>query len=196
MATIKISLEFWSWKNTLLCYHPHWTYLTPKCKGNSSFWWIEKYIYKNDDGMSALTLLRMRMGGGGGLGGATKEAPTSFSSVTSSNVRVSPQNFLTSSFNIFVTLLKVSRPCLISVLNCWTWSKTTSQKICFLVKSLWNQSYDNLSHRYARVTKLRWHDNDWIYNIIHDCWWPHEQKLRCHSICFGILNYFKEIWSS
>ena len=32
--------------------------------------------------------------------------PTSFSSVTSANVRVSPQNFLTFSFNPFATLVK------------------------------------------------------------------------------------------
>ena len=40
------------------------------------------------------------MGGGGFL------PPTSFSPVTSKNVRISPQNFLTFSFNTFVTLVK------------------------------------------------------------------------------------------
>ena len=40
----------------------------------------------------------------------------SFSSVTSTNARASPQNFLTFSFNVFVT---------------WTWTKNTHQKKCF-----------------------------------------------------------------
>ena len=42
-----------------------------------------------------------RGGGGGRLGGC----PTSFSSVTSTNIRISPQNFLTFSFNPFTTLV-------------------------------------------------------------------------------------------
>ena len=40
-------------------------------------------------------------------GGGQKGPPTSFSSVTSTNVGISPQNFLTFSlsFNLFTTLL-------------------------------------------------------------------------------------------
>ena len=39
-------------------------------------------------------------------GGGCKKAPsTSFSSVTSANVEVSPRNFLTFSFNLFSTLV-------------------------------------------------------------------------------------------
>ena len=34
-----------------------------------------------------------------------KKTPTSFSPVTSANVDISPQNFVTFSFNIFVTLV-------------------------------------------------------------------------------------------
>ena len=37
----------------------------------------------------------------GGGGGGKKASPTSFSPVTSTNVRVSPQDFLTFSFNPF-----------------------------------------------------------------------------------------------
>ena len=39
------------------------------------------------------------------IGGSKRLYPTSFSSVTSSNVGVSPQNFLTFSFNPFATLV-------------------------------------------------------------------------------------------
>ena len=42
-------------------------------------------------------------GEGGGRG--VKKPPTSFSSVTSANVGISPQNFLTFSFNPFATLV-------------------------------------------------------------------------------------------
>ena len=38
-------------------------------------------------------------------GGGQKDPPTSFSPVTSTNVRIKPQNFLTFSFNPFATLV-------------------------------------------------------------------------------------------
>ena len=42
----------------------------------------------------------------GGVGGGTKSAPpTSFSTVTSANVGISPQNFLTFTFHPFATLV-------------------------------------------------------------------------------------------
>ena len=41
---------------------------------------------------------------GGGGGGDQKEPPTSFSPVTSTNVGISPQNFLTFSFNLFCNI--------------------------------------------------------------------------------------------
>ena len=47
-------------------------------------------------------------GGGGGWGGVVrgqKGPPTSFSSVTSVNVEISHQNFLSFSFNPFITLV-------------------------------------------------------------------------------------------
>ena len=50
-----------------------------------------------------LTLFRMERGGWGG--GGKKAPPTSFSSVTSTNIGISPQNFLTFSFNPFATLV-------------------------------------------------------------------------------------------
>ena len=51
-------------------------------------------------------------GGGGVLGvgvcvdgGEAKRPPTSFSPVTATNVRLSPQNFSTFSFSLFATLV-------------------------------------------------------------------------------------------
>ena len=38
-------------------------------------------------------------------GGGAKDSPTSFSPVTPTNVRISPKNFLTFSFNPFDTLV-------------------------------------------------------------------------------------------
>ena len=49
-----------------------------------------------------LTLFRI---GGGGGGGCKKSLRTSFSALISTNVGTSTQNFLTFSFNPFVTLL-------------------------------------------------------------------------------------------
>ena len=43
--------------------------------------------------------------GGGGGGGGKKASPTSFFSLISANVGISPQNFLTFSFNTFDTLV-------------------------------------------------------------------------------------------
>ena len=42
---------------------------------------------------------------GGGVGGVEKRPPTSFSTVTSTNVKLSLQNFLTFSFNLFDRLV-------------------------------------------------------------------------------------------
>ena len=39
-------------------------------------------------------------------GGDKKALPTSFSAVTFTNIRISPQNFLTFSFNLFATLIQ------------------------------------------------------------------------------------------
>ena len=44
-------------------------------------------------------------GGRGGGGGDKKATANSFSSVTSANVGISPQNILTFTFNLFTTLL-------------------------------------------------------------------------------------------
>ena len=48
----------------------------------------------------SIPLTQFKMGGG-----EKKGPPTSFSSVTSTNVRISPQNFLTFRFGLFATLL-------------------------------------------------------------------------------------------
>ena len=82
---------------------------------------------------------------GGGInpiqdgGGRKKPPPTSFSPVTSTNVGLSPQNFLT---NPLPRWCKTSRSYLVLVPNYWTWTKITSQKSGFsgeiLVKlTLW-----------------------------------------------------------
>ena len=72
-----------------------------------------------------------------GGGGCKKTPSTSFSPVTSTNVRISPQNFLTFSFNPFPTLMYnfktmscVSRKLL--NLN----QDHPSKKVVFLVKSI------------------------------------------------------------
>ena len=106
-----------------------------------------------------------------GEGGGQTSPPlaTSFSPVTSTNVRISPQNFLTFSFNPFVTLLQnfkfapSASPKLLN-LN----QDHPSRKAIFLVKSLQNWGYYNFSHRNAAVTKLWSYDH--IYNIIWITW--------------------------
>ena len=78
-----------------------------------------------------LTLFRMKR--------RQKGPPTSFSSVTSSNLGIRPQNFLTFSFNHFAALvqhfkfstnasLKLLNLNVMPVSNYWTWTKTTPQK--------------------------------------------------------------------
>ena len=61
--------------------------------------------------------------------GEQKGPRTIFSSVTSTNVRISPHNFLTYSFDLFVTPGSIPYP--VPVPNYWTWAKITPQKIVF-----------------------------------------------------------------
>ena len=62
---------------------------------------------------------------------------TSFSPATSTNVGISPLNFLTFSFNLFATLVWNFKFYLLPVANYWTWTiDQLSKKACFLVKSL------------------------------------------------------------
>ena len=69
--------------------------------------------------------------------GGQKSPPTSFSPVTSTNVGSGPQNFLTFSFNLFVTLVQnfkfvpSASPKLLNVNQ-----DHPSKKAIFLVKSL------------------------------------------------------------
>ena len=72
-----------------------------------------------------LTLFRM------GRRVGKKVPPTSFSPVTSTNVGISPQNFLTFSFNPLIDCCKISSLYLVPVPNYWTWTKTTPQKSDF-----------------------------------------------------------------
>ena len=67
---------------------------------------------------ATLTLLKME----------AKRTHTSFPPVTSVNVEISPQNFLT----LLTQWCEISRPYLVPVPNYWTWTKTTPQKSgCF-----------------------------------------------------------------
>ena len=70
--------------------------------------------------------------------------PYQFFPSTSTNVGVSPKNFMT--FSCFNPTLshwyKVSRPCLVPIPNYWTWTKRTPEKLVFFTKSLWY----NFSH--------------------------------------------------
>ena len=82
-------------------------------------------------------LLRIDPVQDGGAGGGKKAPPTSFSPVTSTNVEIRPQNFLTFSFNPFDRLVlnfnfvSSASPKLLN-LN----QDLPSKKAVFLVKSL------------------------------------------------------------
>ena len=60
-----------------------------------------------------------------------------FSPVTSTNVGISPQNFLAFSFNPLPDRYKISSSYLVSVPNYWTWTKTNPQKKRFF----WSNPY-------------------------------------------------------
>ena len=69
--------------------------------------------------------------------GRAKRPPYQFfPQVTSTDVGVSPKNFLTFSFNHFATR-RISRSYLVPVPNYWTWIKTTPQKKWFF----WSNPY-------------------------------------------------------
>ena len=111
-----------------------------------------------------LTLFRM-----GGGEECAKEPPDSFFPVTSTNVRISPQNFLTFSFNPFENLVqnfKYAPSASPKLLNLNKYQP--SKKAVFLVKSLQNWGYDNFSYRNARVNKLWSHEH--THNIIWVMW--------------------------
>ena len=97
--------------------------------------------------------------------GAKSITPASFFLVTSTNVRLSPNNFVTFSFNHFVTLvynfkvIPIASPKFLN-LN----QDLPSKKVVFLVKSSENSGYNNFSHRNSRVTNFWLHDH--IYNTI------------------------------
>ena len=64
------------------------------------------FLCNNPKGTLLLPRLTLfRLGGGGGGGEAKRPTPTSFSPVTSTDVGISPKNFLTFSFNPFDRLV-------------------------------------------------------------------------------------------
>ena len=84
---------------------------------------------------SATIVTLFRMGGAGGRGGGAKKAPYQFFPVTSINVGISPQIFLTFSFNPKGKRLpnwsRISKSYLVPVPNYWTWMKTIPLKRWF-----------------------------------------------------------------
>ena len=64
----------------------------------------------------------------GMVGGCKKFRPASSSSVTSTNVRTSPENLRLLVLNILPHWCKISSLYLVPIPNYWTWTKTTPQK--------------------------------------------------------------------
>ena len=123
----------------------------------------------------SLILTPFRMEGGGG-------GPTSFSPITSTNVRISSKNFLTFTFDIFTTPVYNFKGIPSPSPSYWIWTKTTPQKS------------NKFSHRNARVTKLWSHWPHLHHNlryVIKFCWWLYGQKLWSHNLYFKI-PFFEE----
>ena len=101
--------------------------------------------------------------------GGQKGPATSFSSVTSTNVGISPQNFLTFSFNPFDRLVwnfkfvPSTSPKLLNLNQDHPWKKRF-----FWPNPYKNWGCDNFSYTNPRVTKLWSHD--YIHNIIWVMW--------------------------
>ena len=116
----------------------------------------------------------------------TKRTPsTSFSPVTSTNVGISPWNFLTFTFNPFVTLVSnfkaipsVSHHSLKKTpqKNWFFWSNlykievliTSLMEMLELPNVIWPHLQHNLSH------------------VINFCWWHHRHNLWRHNLYFKI----------
>ena len=113
----------------------------------------------------SLTLFRI----GRGAKSPPPPPPTSFSAVTSTNVGFGPKTFLNFSCNTFSTLVRNFKFLLSASPKLLNLDQDhPSKKAIFLVKSLQNWGYDNVSHRNAIVTKLSSHGH--IYNIIRITW--------------------------
>ena len=118
---------------------------------------------------------------------------TSFSLVTSTNVRISPKNFLTFSFNLSPHWCKISRSYLVPVPYYWTWTKTTLQKKWFFWSNPHKIEVGITS--LMDVLKLPNLMVTWPYlkyNLNHArkfCWWCHGQKLWCQNLYFKISSF-------
>ena len=97
-------------------------------------------------------------------GGGAWSPPTSFPLVTSRNVRISPQNFMTFSFNPLPHWCKISSLYLMPVSNYSTWAKTTPQKKQFL----WSNPYKIEVVITSVVEMLESHEH--IYNKVWITW--------------------------
>ena len=74
---------------------------------------------------------------GGGVCGKKAPSPTSFSSVTSGNLRISPKTFWLLVLILLPHWCKISSLYLVPVANYWTWTNNTPQKKQFF----WSNSY-------------------------------------------------------
>ena len=108
-----------------------------------------------------------------------------------------PQNFLTFSFNHFVTLVWNFKAILSASLKLLNLSQEhLSKKFVFLVK--YNLGYDSFSHGNVRVTKLWSHDQ--IYNITWVTWsnFVGDVMDTSYEVITFISKYlyFKKVWNS
>ena len=102
---------------------------------------LSNFRYRNVLSTRQFKLIQEEGGGGGGGGKEPKPPtpfpPNSFSPVTSTNVGISPQSFLTFSFNFFATLVWNSKTILNASPKLLNLNQDhSSKKVVFLVKPL------------------------------------------------------------
>ena len=98
------------------------------------------YVLSSDSEKKNYLLPLFRMRGEGVRGKKVLPPPppsTSFFPITSTNVGISPKNFLAFSFNPLTHWCKISGLYLVPVRNYWTWTKITPQKKQFF----WSKQY-------------------------------------------------------
>ena len=121
---------------------------------------------------------------------ARKASHTSSFLVIPLDVWITPQNFLAVSFNPFSHSCKILRPYLVPVLIIKLDLRPPSKKLVSSIRSLYNWSYDNFSHRNTRVIKLWWNLKCSLYHEIFFLW-RHWQKLWHLNLYFKILMRYR-----